>query len=399
MNLEAWIAHCAPVLQGNQIESQGHRYTRPAPHVYEYQWLWDSCFHAITYRWFDLEMAKAELLSLVAGQLQAGPDAGMIPHMLYWKDDGAALWGRAHSSIITQPPLVSVAARLVYERDPDRTFLEKLYPALMAYHEWFDRRRDPDGDQLVSLIHPWESGWDASPRWDTPMKLSNPTDDESKAARHALVKQLIAHDCDAQALAESDSYHVESVEYNAIRAADLEALAFIAAELGERGQRWQTRAQQIQAAARAKFIMPKGIYDLSGLDEMPLKTPSAAPFILLFGGCVDSLQAAELVEQLTGPGFWTTYPVPTTPSNDPAFDPGHYWRGNVWPSVNWLIYQGLRRYGYQAEAQYLATRNRELVETSGFHEYFNPISGEGYGPDQQSWATIILDIVATESAL
>src|SRR5690606_17693093 len=98
-------------------------------------------------------------------------------------------------------------------------------------------------------------------------------------------------------------------------------------------------------------------------------------------------------------GFWTTYPVPTTPSNDPAFDPGHYWRGNVWPSVNWLIYQGLRRYGYQAEARYLATRNRELVETSGFHEYFNPISGEGYGPDQQSWATIILDIVATESAL
>lgn len=397
MNFDTWVERCAAILRGNQIESRGYRYTRPAPHVYEYQWLWDSCFHAITYRWFDPEMAKAELLSLIAGQITEGADAGMIPHMLYWKDDGAALWGRPQSSIITQPPLPGVAAHLIYERDADRAFLEALYPALAAYHEWFDRRRDPDGDHLVCLIHPWESGWDASPRWDAPMKLNQPTDEQSKAARHALVKDLIAYDCDPAALGRAGFYHVESVEYNAIRAADLEALAFIASEIGESGAPWKKRAQQVQAASR-KFITPVGVYDLSGPDETPLKTPSAAPFILLFGGCVDTVQAAELVERLTGPGFWTPFPVPTTPCDDPAFDPGHYWRGNVWPSVNWLIYQGLRRYGYTTEAAHIAKRSGELVAASGFHEYFNPLSGEGYGPDQQSWATIVLDMIATENA-
>lgn len=397
MNFNTWVDRCAAVLRGNQITSRGYRYTRPAPHIYEYQWLWDSCFHAIAYRWFDTAMAKDELLSLAAGQVTEGPDAGMIPHMLYWKGDGTALWGRPQSSIITQPPLIGVAASLIYERDADRAFLEALYPALAAYHEWFDRRRDPDGDQLVCLIHPWESGWDASPRWDEPMKLNHPTDEQSKAARHALVKDLIAHDCDPTALAEAGFYCVESVEYNAVRAADLEALALIANEIGEDGARWQKQAQQVQAAVSSRLITPSGAYDLSGTGETPLKTPSAAPFILLFGGCVDTAQAAELVAQLTGPGFWTRYPVPTTPCDDPAFGPGHYWRGNVWPSVNWLVYQGLRRYGYTVEAAHLAQRNSELVAANGFHEYFNPLTGEGYGSDQQSWATVVLDMLAVEN--
>ncbi len=126
MGWQTWIEPCAAVLRGNQIESHGYRYTRPAPHVYEYQWLWDSCFHAISSRWFDIAMAQDELLSLCAGQITEGADAGMIPHMIYWNDEGTALWGRPRQSIITQPPLVAVAAKLIYESQPDEAFLRKI---------------------------------------------------------------------------------------------------------------------------------------------------------------------------------------------------------------------------------------------------------------------------------
>ena len=115
-------------------------------------------------------MAQNELVSLVEHQFTEGDDAGMIPHMAYWNGDGSALWGRTDCSIITQPPLIAIAAKLVYERSADKGFLEKLFPHLTAFHDWFDRRRDPDSDHLVSVIHPWEPGCDASPRWDAPMR-------------------------------------------------------------------------------------------------------------------------------------------------------------------------------------------------------------------------------------
>lgn len=397
MGWQTWIEPCAAVLRGNQIESHGYRYTRPAPHVYEYQWLWDSCFHAISYRWFDIAMAQDELLSLCAGQITEGADAGMIPHMIYWNDEGTALWGQPRQSIITQPPLVAVAAKLIYESQPDEAFLRKIWPAQVAFHDWMDRRRDPDGDGLVTLIHPWEAGCDASQRWDGPLGLQNPTPDETKATRHGLVAKLIEADCDPMTLAERGLFHVEAVDFNAVRVADLEATAWMAEILGEDATVWHERAERVRTAIQQKFIFEDGVFDLNGMDETPVKVESFAPFYLLFGGCVDQVMAEKLVSQLTDPArFWPRYPIPTTPINDPLYSPGDYWRGNVWPSVNWLIYQGLRRYGFNDIARELTEKNRDLVAASGFYEYYDPQTGKGHGASQQSWATVILDMLATE---
>ena len=66
-------------------------------------------------------------------------------------------------------------------------------------------------------------------------------------------------------------------------------------------------------------------------------------------------------------------------------------------SVNWLIHAGLRRYGYHELARDLAQRSAALVGSSGFHEYFNPLSGDGYGPNQQSWTTLVLDMLVTSN--
>lgn len=398
-NWDEWVAKCAALLKSNQMESRGYRYTRPAPMTYEHQWLWDSCFHAIAYRWFDPDMARDELLSVVAAQVTEGDDTGMIPHMTYWQGGGAPLWGTDHRSSITQPPLIAVAAELIYQRTGDLTLLGQLYAPLCAYHVWFSRRRDPDGDGLVSLIHPWECGCDASPRWDAPMHLpDNPTPDQTKASRHALVGELIRHGCDAQALSDAGHYHVEALDYNAIRAADLEALGRMAQTLGkpDDAQRWNNAAAAVQRSVIQKITAQQAYWDLSGPDERPLTVETCSRFLLLFGGCVSTEMAETLAAELENPRFWTPYPVTTTPTDAPEFAPDHYWRGNVWLSVNWLIYKGLRRYGYTRQASHIARRSLQLVEQSGFHEYFNPITGAGHGPALQSWSTIVLDMLAEE---
>jgi len=411
---DGWLKLAQDVLSDNRVT---FRYTRPAPNTYEQQWLWDSCFHAIVLRHFDPQMARDELLSAVAHQFTDGPDAGMIPHMTYWRGGGRALWGRDDRSVITQPPLVGVAAWLVYEKTGDAALLQQLYEPLARYHDWFERRRDPDGDNLVSLIHPWESGWDASPRWDGPMSLgADPTDDEARQARLELVEKLMARGCDAAALAQDGLFHVEAADFNAIRAADLESLAKIAGALGRTGDaaHWQARARAVQGAVQAKMARVGFVYDLAGPDEAPLAEQTAAAFVTLFGGCAAPDTAAALVEKLQSPDWWPRYPVPTTPVSARSFRPDRYWRGNVWLNVNWLIWAGLRRCGHDSLAAALAERSLALVEDScalaraqeqpdaeaagGLYEYFNPLTADGRGSRPHSWSALVLDMLAQPPA-
>ena len=64
------------------------------------------------------------------------------------------------------------------------------------------------------------------------------------------------------------------------------------------------------------------------------------------------------------------------PFFDPFFDPFRYWQGPTWVNTNWLIIDGLQRYGFAGEAKKLRERTLEMVAKSGFYEYFNPLTGE-----------------------
>jgi len=150
-------------------------------------------------------MAWEELQSLLMHQFEEGPDTGMVPHMSHLAENRALsaqqLFQNKNSSTITQPPLISIAALAVHKKAPNKNILAKLYPKLLAYHDWFDRRRDDDHDGLAAIIHPWESGWDASQRWDSLMGLHACTKEELfelEQKRKNLVSILAAHKYDAK---------------------------------------------------------------------------------------------------------------------------------------------------------------------------------------------------------
>ena len=58
------------VLLGNRRTTGGYQYTVPSNAAYPYQWLWDSCFHAIVLSSFEPDAAKAELRSLARSSLR-----------------------------------------------------------------------------------------------------------------------------------------------------------------------------------------------------------------------------------------------------------------------------------------------------------------------------------------
>jgi len=382
------------LIKTNDVASGHIHYTQPAPSVYPHQWLWDSCFSAIIWSHFDITRAQQELTSVVAKQITKGPDSGMIPHMSYWKDAAADFWGYPDRSNITQPPLVSVAAKIVYERGGSREWLAQLYPKLKNYHEWFDRRRDPDNDNLVSIIHPWESGWDASPRWDKALDLGpNPSFDELHEARVKLARQILRYDCDLLRIQRHQLFNDVPIDFNSIRAADIEALAYIAKELNhdeDSAKLFIKHREVAQAIESVLFTVHQS--DLFGTNEKGFSEPSLASSLSLFGGCISNEQAKNIAQNLHTEKYWTKFPLSTTPINDDHFNPDIYWRGNTWVLLNWLIYKGFLRYGLYKEAEKLAAKTISMVENNGLWEYYHPLTGHGQGAKFQSWSGLVIDM-------
>jgi glycogen debranching enzyme len=126
-----------------------------------------------------------------------------------------------------------------------------------------------------------------------------------------------------------------------------------------------------------------------------LKESSVASLLPLYSGAITKERAALLVKSLENEHlFGPPFPAPSAPLNSPWFDPVRYWQGPTWFNTNWLIIDGLRRYGYHDHADAMVDSMTELVAESGFYEYFNPLSGEGLGAPNFSWtAALTIDLL------
>ena len=337
----------------------------PAKFKYPHLWFWDACLQAITLRWLkDPAYCQGNLRSVAAQQY---PD-GMLPHETAllpgtmrrnWPD------GDGQSSSVTQPPVLGLALWEVYAATGDRALLADIYPALARYDRWFEARRDEDGDHLFAFVHRWETGWDNSPRWDR-------------------------------------GFDVEPVEVNALIVIQREVLADVAELLGrpEEARGHRARAQETaEAMRRLMWDGAAAIYCdlLADHAKSPVHTPAA--FCTLLAGLPTPEQAAALVGHLTNPArFWTRYPVPVVPQDDPEFDPNDYWRGPTWIHINWLIIQGLLRYGYRDVAAEMVRRTFQLMGGQGrptCNECYNPLTGEEARTPDLSWSGLVNDLVIT----
>jgi len=89
-----------------------------------------------------------------------------------------------------------------------------------------------------------------------------------------------------------------------------------------------------------------------------------------------------------------SFPLPSVPLDSSYFDPTRYWQGPTWVNMNWLIIDGLKRYGFASEAEILKNRTLFMVEKAGCSEYFNPTSGDPEGASSFSWtAALSIDLI------
>lgn len=382
----------------NRRQAGRFQYTVPSPDTYPFQWLWDSCFHAIILSLCgSFEDAKKELISLVSHQF----DNGMIPHMIYWDkasptDFPVIEWGKRDTSTITQPPMLSYACLRIYKKDKDSNFLKQIYPNLNRFYRYLLEQRDLRGHHLVGIINPDESGEDNSPRFDPPLGLE-PTHslEVNFGKRLELVGKNLSCNFEIGECM-SNFFWVKDVPFNAIMVENLASLAEIASVLGksEDAQYFLNQKDKISKAMR-DWMFEEGIYwSVYDLDYKKIKVKTWAIFAPLFAKLYSKSQAEKVVKEhlLNKAEFNLDFLVPTVSKDELSYHPAGFWRGPVWMATNWFIFKGLLNYGMKEISQKIYQSSLSLIEKSGFREQFDPETGEGLGAREFSWGGLILDM-------
>ena len=438
----------APVIQNQDLEQNALAilkkndkglYTIPSEHLYPHQWLWDSCFVAIGLRHSDVERAKMEVLSLLRGQWANG----MVPHIIFSPDEHYARdreawrsWVNPNSpddvvtSGITQPPMLAEAVVRIGEKLPlaeRRSWYQEVYPNLLAHHEWLYRERDPHGEGLVLQIHPWETGLDNTPPWMKELhdhllpwwisaiknlKLDGAMNWFRRDTRFVPAEQRFSN-IDALALYNTQRrlrrkeynidrilgralFTIEDVAFNSIFIRANEHLTQIAKTLRKELPEELVTSMNKTKKAFEQLWDPytESYYSRDFTTHRLIKEPTVASLLPLYAGHITKERAAILVKAIENEHlFGPSYPVPSVPLNSTWFNPVRYWQGPTWLNTNWLIADGLRRYGYKEHADALIEGSLELSTNDGeFHEYYNPLEGTPLGAPHFSWsAALVID--------
>jgi hypothetical protein len=355
-------------------------YTCPSPSHYPWQWYWDSCFAAIVWRHFDPTRSQRELGSLLAAQREDG----FIGHTIFWN---TPLTGRrrftynvtspnASMTSSIQPPLLAWAWRIAVG-DPATV------PGIVRHYDWLSANRDLDGDGLVWIVQPDESGLDASPQFDA-------------------VWGRRAHDRPGFIFLVRRNRRL-GYDFKRINAAGGPVCAEVATNV--------LLGLSLLALGRPSLtptIVERMYNDTAGLFE-PLVRPKPEQTPARTWAALAPLALPDLPEHigrrlvedhlLDDREFWLPVPPPSVPPTEPSFslrNDHRYWRGPTWINAAWLVWLGLTRLGYREQAETLATRIMWAVLAEGLREYYDPYTGHGMGQVDFAWSSLVMEMFAAD---
>lgn len=335
-------------------------------------WSWDSWKIASANALYNPEMAKDEMRTLFDHQ---APN-GMVPDFIGYNR-------RYNNWRDTKPPVAGWGTMNVYRASGDKEFLAEMYPKLMKFHRWWYAERDHDHNGICEygstdgtlIAAAWESGMDNGVRFDDAVMLQN--------GENAW------------------SMNQENICLNSFLYADKLALAEMAEILGKKDEAAQLKkeAEVIAEHVRTKMFDPETgfFYDTRLETGEFIKVMGAECWLPLWAGIATQEQAKAVMEKMMDTNkFNSTLPLGTLAVDHPRLRPVRgYWRGPVWVDQVYFGITGLRKYGFNKEADFLTEkfiRNAQGLTTDGtINENYNPLTGEQLNAPNFGWssATII----------
>lgn len=381
---ETVLAEVERVLRQNWVAGERgetrFEYTEPSPGRYPWQWYWDSCFAAIAWRRFEPDRARAELESLLAAQR---PD-GFIGHTIFWRSRVSLLRSLfynvasidAEQTESIQPPLLAWAWRVAVG-DPAEE------PRIVRQVDWLAANRDLDGDGLLWIVQPDESGLDASPKFEAVWGRRS----VGRIGFPLLVHHNRRLDWDARRIRDAGGPVLCETLVNTLWSLSLQTLGRPSATPALVDRLWDER--------RGLFL------DEAQPGDLRLQTVTWASLAPLALPDLPEAIGRRLVEEhlLNEREFLTPVAPPSVAVGERGYEPGggrgpirRYWRGPTWINSAWMVWIGLRRLGYEAEAAQLASGVIGAVAREGLREYYDPRDGKGMGARDFTWSALIAEL-------
>lgn len=346
-----------------------------------------------------LESQKLAIDSLKAALETQYPN-GNIPS---WRGRSSGTTDRS------QPPLGGYAVLKLFGRLGDMDILRHAYPILKRWHDYWTTprsngrpRRDGNGDGLLE----WGTDSDLLGR-DLPSWERNTTG-RMRSARESGQEDLPNWE-DSPFSDETGTLTLNAVDLNSLYALDAWCLAEMASVLGRPvdGERYRDEYERMKALINARLWNEKdGFYADRHWDGRFSTHKAATAFLPLLAGIPDEGQVPKMLKHLLDPKeFWGDYVIPSVSRSDPGFRPDRqaFFRGAIWPSTNYLVYQGLKAYGLDAVASEFARKSADMFlrswTTFGLSpEHFDSLTGEGGGGRFQS-GSVLAALIGVEEYL
>jgi len=325
----------------------------------------DSCIVSMQTLAYQPEVARSTLRLLARHQgtkLDPAHDEepGKILHELRFDELSRANelpYGPYYGSVDSTPLFLMLIAEY-FAWTGDIRLVRELLPAIKMALHWLDVYGDPTNTGYLAyekrsakgLVNQgWKDSWDALAHADG-----------------TLAQAPIA-------LAEAQGYAY---------AATLR-LAPLLERLGER----ELASQQLAAAARLRrqfneaFWMPEQRYFAMALDGAgrPVESISTNPAHCLWTGLADASRGQDVAGHLMSEEMFTGWGIRTLERSNPRFNPIGYHVGSVWPHDNSIAAMGLKMYGFEDQANAVATA---LFDTAVAFPYFR--LPELFGGDARS---------------
>ena len=300
-------------------------------------WLDDLFYHALMSALFDPRLARDCIKAVLATETPEGNFACLITGNDRWVDR-------------SQPPICSLILWKIWKHTGDDGLIELAYDRLLQNHDWWFSHRDGNSDGLMS--------WGTSPVGDGLYKRT-----KLGAKNESSMDNSPIHD-EAKYDPRSGCLDAADVGLNSLLALDGEVLALFAKQRGDAAtaKRLESRAAALRERIQERlWDSQRAVFANRRWSGDFIRSIAPTSFYPLLADAATPEQQAHLLHWLHEPkAFGGEHRLPSVTRDDPAYHDNVYWRGRIWPPLNYLTYGGLRRCGYDAEAARLAEDSTAL---------------------------------------